>query len=75
MRPSKESGTVKTKHVFVAVTCIVVVVVLLAGLIGASYVFKSAAKDIVKVGTVSMFNFPDQENSYNCSRRLLYIIV
>ncbi|KAI0215257.1 hypothetical protein LSAT2_032702 [Lamellibrachia satsuma] len=47
-RPSKESGTVKTKHVFVAVTCIVVVVVLVAGIIGAAYVFKSAAKDIVK---------------------------
>ncbi|KAI0222888.1 hypothetical protein LSAT2_025853 [Lamellibrachia satsuma] len=47
-RPSNESGTVKTKHVFVAVTCIVVVVVLVAGLIGAAYVFKSAAKDIAK---------------------------
>ncbi|KAI0229791.1 hypothetical protein LSAT2_019783 [Lamellibrachia satsuma] len=40
-----------------------------------AYAFKLATKDIVKVGTVSMFNFPDQENSYNCSRRLLYIIV
>ncbi|KAI0233548.1 hypothetical protein LSAT2_016208 [Lamellibrachia satsuma] len=47
-RPSEESGTVKTKHVFVAVTCIVVVAVLVAGLIGASYVFKSATKDIAK---------------------------
>ncbi|KAI0234794.1 hypothetical protein LSAT2_014843 [Lamellibrachia satsuma] len=46
--PSKGSGTVKTKHVFVAVTCIVVVVVLVAGLIGAAYVFKSATKDIAK---------------------------
>ena len=65
----------KTKHVFVAVTCIVIVVVLVAGLIGASYVFKSATKDIAKVGTVSMFNFTEQENSYNCSRRLLNRIV
>ncbi|KAI0217509.1 hypothetical protein LSAT2_030709, partial [Lamellibrachia satsuma] len=47
-RPSNESGPVKTKHVFVAVTCIVIVVVLVAGLIGAAYVFKSAANDIVK---------------------------
>ncbi|KAI0217825.1 hypothetical protein LSAT2_030435 [Lamellibrachia satsuma] len=45
---SEKSGTVKTKHVFVAVTCIVVVAVLVAGLIGASYVFKSATKDIAK---------------------------
>ena len=44
----------KTKHVFVAVTCIVVVVVLVAGLIGAAYVFKSAAKDIAKVGTIKI---------------------
>ena len=44
----------KTKHVFVAVTCIVIVVVLVAGLIGAAYVFKSAAKDIVKVGTIKI---------------------
>ena len=44
----------KTKHVFVAVTCIVIVVVLVAGLIGAAYVFKSAANDIVKVGTIKI---------------------
>ena len=44
----------KTKHVFVAVTSIVVVVVLVAGLIGASYVFKSAAKDIVKVRNLNI---------------------
>ncbi|KAI0232825.1 hypothetical protein LSAT2_016890 [Lamellibrachia satsuma] len=46
--PSERIGRMKTKHVFVAVTSIVVVVVLVAGLIGAAYVFKSAAKDIVK---------------------------
>ncbi|KAK2156057.1 hypothetical protein NP493_2007g00012 [Ridgeia piscesae] len=47
-RASNERGQVKTKHVFVAVTCVVVVIVLVGGLLGAAYVFKAAANDIVK---------------------------
>ena len=52
-RPSADSGKVKSKHVMVAVTCLVVVVVLVGGLLGAAYVFKAAANDIVKVGNVN----------------------
>ena len=51
--PSADSGKVKSKHVMVAVTCLVVLIVLVGGLLGAAYVFKAAANDIVKVGNVN----------------------